>query len=102
MKTDVIKAVFQDELERNQRLLLRYEKELEILPKGAIFKRKIGNQEYLYLNYREGKKVISKFLGKIEDFNSDELQTQLNKRKEYKQLIKKLKLEQKELLKALK
>ncbi len=102
MKTDVIKAVFQDELERNQRLLLRYEKELEILPKGAIFKRKIGNQEYLYLNYREGKKVISKFLGKIEDFNSDEFQTQLNKRKEYKQLIKKLKLEQKELLKALK
>lgn len=102
MKSDVVKAVFQDELERNQRLLLRYEKELEILPKGAIFKRKIGNQEYLYLNYREGKKVISKFLGKIEDFNSDELQTQLNKRKEYKQLIKKLKLEQKELLKALK
>lgn len=102
MKSDVVKAVFQDELERNQRLLLRYEKELEILPKGAIFKRKIGSQEYLYLNYREGKKVISKFLGKIEEFNSDELQAKLNKRKEYKQLIKKLKLEQKDLLRALK
>lgn len=102
MKSDVVKAVFQDELERNQRLVLRYEKELELLPKGSIFKRKIGNQEYLYLNYREGKKVISKFLGKIEEFNSDKLQVQLNKRKEYKQLIKKLKLEQKELLKALK
>lgn len=101
MKSDVVKAVFQDELERNQRLLLRYEKELELLPKGSIFKRKIGTQEYLYLNYREGKKVISKFLGKTEEFNSDELKTQLNKRKEYKQLIKKLKLEQKELLKAL-
>lgn len=102
MKSDVVKAVFQDELERNQRLLLRYEKELELLPKGSIFKRKIGSQEYLYLNYREGKKVVSKFLGKIEEFNSDELQAQLNKRKEYKQLIKKLKLEQKELLKTLK
>jgi hypothetical protein len=33
MKSDVIKAVFQDELERKQRLLLCYEKELEILLK---------------------------------------------------------------------
>jgi len=102
MKSDVVKAVFQDELERNQRLTARYEKELESLPKGSIFKRKIGNQEYLYLNYREGEKVISKFLGKCDEFNANELQIQLDKRKEYKQLLKKLKLEQKELLKALK
>lgn len=102
MKSEVVKAVFQDELERNQRLTARYEKELLSLPKGSVFKRKIGNKEYLYLNYREGKKVISKFLGKSEEFNINELQIQLDKRKEYKQLLKKLKLEQNELLKALK
>lgn len=102
MKSEMVKAVFQDELDRNLRLVSRYEKELELLPKGSIFKRKIGNQEYLYLNFREGKKVISKFLGKTEDFNAGELQTQLDKRKEYKQLLKRLKIEQKELLKAIK
>lgn len=102
MKSEVVKAVFKDELERNQRLVSRYEKELEILPKGSIFKRKIGKQEYVYLNYREGEKVISKFLGKAEEFNSQELQLQLDKRKEYKKLLRKLKVEQKELLKALK
>lgn len=102
MKSEIVKSVFQDELERNQRLVARYEKELENLPKGSIFKRKIGNKEYLYLNYREGEKVISKFLGKAEEFNSEELQLQLDKRKEYKKLLKKLKIEQKELLKALK
>lgn len=102
MKSDVVKAVFQDELERNRRLVSRYEKELETLPKGSIYKRKIGNHEYLYLNYREGNKVVSKFLGKKETFDSDELHAQINKRNEYKQLIKKLKLEQKDLLKALK
>ena len=102
MKSEVVKAVFKDELERNQSLVSRYEKELEILPKGSIFKRKIGNQEYVYLNYREGEKVISKFLGKAEEFNSQELQLQLDKRKEYKRLLRKLKVEQKELLKALK
>lgn len=63
MKSEVVKAVFQDELERNQRLVARYEKEFETLPKGSIFKRKIGNQEYLYLNYRNGERVISKFSG---------------------------------------
>ena len=102
MKSEVVKAVFQDELKRNQRLVARYEKELETLPKGSIFKRKIGNQEYLYLNYRDGEKVISKFLGKAEEFNSQELQLQLDKRKEYKNLLKKLRIEQKELLKAIK
>ncbi len=102
MKSEIVKSVFQDELERNQRLVARYEKELKNLPKGSIFKRKIGNKEYLYLNYREGEKVISKFLGKAEEFNSEELQLQLDKRKEYKKLLKKLKIEQKELLKALK
>lgn len=102
MKSEVVKAVFQDELERNQRLVARYEKELETLPKGSIFKRNIGNQEYLYLNYRDGEKVISKFLGKSEEFNSQELQLQLDKRKEYKNLLKKLRIEQKELLKAIK
>lgn len=102
MKSEIVKSVFQDELERNQRLVARYEKELENLPKGSIFKRKIGNKEYLYLNYREGEKVISKFLGKAEEFNSEELQLQLDKRKEYKKLLKKLKIEQKELLKAMK
>ncbi len=102
MKSEVIKAVFQDELERNQRLVARYEKELESLPKGSVFKRKIGNHEYLYLNYRDGEKVISKFLGKMDEFNIQELQLQLDKRKEYKALLKKLNIEQKELLKAMK
>lgn len=40
MKSEVVQAVFQDELERNQRLVARYEKELESLPKGSIYKRK--------------------------------------------------------------
>ncbi len=102
MKSEVIQAVLKDELDRNQRLILRYEKEIENLPKGSIFHRKMGNQEYLYLNYRDGSKVISKFLGKSDSFNSEELVFQLNKRKEYVQLVKKLKIEQAELKKALK
>ena len=102
MKSDVIRSVFLDELERNKRLISRYEKEMEDLPKGSIFKRKIGNSEYIYLNYRDGKKVISKFIGKAEAVQLEELTEKLTHRKELQSLIRKLKIEQKELEKELK
>ena len=101
MKSALVKSVFQDELARNQRLVERYEKELQSLPKGSVFKRKIGNQEYYYLNYREGQKVTSKFLGNINEYDIEQLQSKLNKRKEYQSLLKNLKAEQKELQKEL-
>lgn len=101
MKSELVRSVFEDEFERNKRLVSRYEKEIERLPKGAVFKRKIGNQEYYYLNYRNGKKVVSKFLGNVVDYNIEELKENLNKRKDLSKVIKKLKLEQKEILKEL-
>ncbi|WP_039924911.1 hypothetical protein, partial [Treponema sp. JC4] len=87
MKSALIQSVFKDELERTIRLISRYQKEIDLLPKGSIFHRQIGNQIYLYLNYREGNKVISKFLGKPESYNEEELKSKLEKRKELSQLI---------------
>ncbi|MGN0728030.1 hypothetical protein [Treponema sp.] len=102
MKSDLIRSVFLDELERHKRMILRYEKETESLPKGSVFKRKIGNQEYLYLNYRDGKKVYSKFLGKPGNFDLQDLQEKLNRRKELSALLKKMNKELKELEKEVK
>ena len=102
MKSENLRAVFFDEYERNKRLLERYKKELISLPKGSIFKRKIGNKEYYYLNYREGKKVISKFLGKVESYDIEELIKNINHRKEIESLLKKITSEQKELEKEIK
>ena len=102
MKSKLITAVFADELERTERLIARYEKEISEYPKGSIFRRKIGNGEYLYLNYREGKKVVSKFLGKAETFNTSELESQLARRKELFALLKKLRQDKSALEKELK
>ncbi|MBQ8681140.1 MAG: hypothetical protein IJ530_15520 [Treponema sp.] len=102
MKSEVIKSVFIDELERNKRLVSRYTAELASLPKGSVFLRKIGNQQYYYLNFRDGKKVISKFLGKENSFDLEGLQKQIARRKELQQILKRLKTEQKELEKELK
>ncbi len=102
MKSELIRSVFLDELERHKRMVARYEKECDSLPKGSVFKRKIGNQEYLYLNYREGSKVYSKFLGKADTFDLEDLQEKISRRKELSVLIKKMNKEIKELEKEIK
>ena len=101
MNSELIKSVFQDELDRTKRLIQRYESELKTLPKGSVFKRKIGNQEYLYLNYRDGNKVVSKFLGNVKDFQLDEFESKLERRKELSALLKKMNVDKKALEKEL-
>lgn len=102
MKSESIKAVFIDELERNKRMIARYQKEMDSLPKGSLFKRKIGTQEYFYLTFREGEKVVSKFLGNVQTFDSTKISEQVERRKDLRKLIQKLNAEQKELEKELK
>ena len=102
MKSELVLSVFKDELERTKRLISRYESEVETLPKGSILKRKIGNNDYFYLNYRDGKKVISKFLGKADSYDETELREKIEQRKKIEKLLKKLHSEQKQLEKELK
>ena len=101
MKSDLVKSVFQDELERTDRLIRRYEEEVSSLPKGSLFKRKIGNQEYVYLNYRESDKVVSKFLGNAREVQTEELKQKLQERKKLVLLLKKLNADKKALEKEL-
>ena len=52
---------------------------------------KIGKSEYIYLNYREGKNVISKFIGKTEVVNIEELTEKIAHLKELQSLVRKIK-----------
>lgn len=100
-KTTVIRGVLEEELARNERMKNRYMIELEKLPKGSIILRKIGNQEYYYLTYRENKKVVAKYIGKKEETDIEELHDSIKKRKHLLEVIKNLKQEEKEIRKAL-
>ena len=66
---------------------LRLKKEISKLPKGSIKKRKIGNNYYFYLQYRDGKKVIQKYLGKQEP---EGIIKKINKRKAFEKQLKKI------------
>ena len=97
----VVYGVLQDELYRNQRMQARYRHEIDQLPKGSLFLRKIGEQQYFYLNYRDKSKVVSKYLGRLDAIQIEDLKKSIAERKRYADLLKKLIREEKMLMKAL-
>lgn len=97
----VVFGVLQDELERNRRMQNRYRKEIDQLPKGSLFRRKIGERHYFYLNYRNEGKVVSKYLGRLDAIHVDDIRKNISERKRYEDLLKKLRDEEKFIEKAI-
>ena len=75
------------EKERIEYMLSKYTEELESLPKGTLTEKNVGNKTYFYLKYREGKKVVSKYILKE---NVDFYKESLQKRKHLESMIKML------------
>lgn len=94
----VLVALISKERNRNNRMIIEYNNELNNLPKGSIKSKKINDKVYYYLSFRNGDKVISKYVGKNEDELST-LQEQLQRRKQIEEILKKLKEEQKQISK---
>ena len=61
--------VLEGVLSESQGYYLGIKKKIELkirnLPKGSIKERRISGRRYYYLQFRQGKKVIQKYLGKI-------------------------------------
>ena len=82
---------------RIEYMLERYRKIIDELPKGSLYESNKNGQKYYYLNYREGKKVIKKYLGK----EVGEIPSLIEKRKHIKVMINSLENELKIAKKAL-
>lgn len=54
-------------------MLSKYREQMESMPKGNIYPRERNGKTYYYLKYREGKKVISKYISEkdVENVISD-------------------------------
>lgn len=91
--------IIEKELERNEKMIKEYEVELSKLPKGKLTIKKINSRSYYYLKFREGEKIITKYVGK-DNIDLTELYDQLDKRKHIEEMLKQLKSERKELEKV--
>lgn len=88
--------IIKKELERNGRMIKEYENELLELPKGKLILKNINSHSYYYLKYRNGERIITKYVGK-DNCDVSKLNEQLNKRKHIEDMLKQLKSERKEL-----
>lgn len=77
-------------------MIKEYESELLKLPKGKLTVKKINSHAYIYLKYRNGKKVITEYIGK-DNYDKSELNSKLEKRKHIENMLKQLKSERKQL-----
>ena len=96
----LIKSVILEEQKRNVEMILTYEKEIESLPRGNLSIKKVGNNEYYYLKYRNSKKIVTDYIGKrIEKIA--QIEEQIKRRKHYENMLSTLIKEQKIISKIL-
>lgn len=62
---DILKESKQHYIESKNKI----EKKLSLLPKGSVKEREISGRKYYYLQYRVGKKIKQKYLGKVKPEN---------------------------------
>lgn len=87
MRLNLILSTILQEKERIDRMLAKYQEELGTLPKGTISEKKVKQSTYFYLKYREGKKVISRY---IPQKDVDAVREQVEKRKHIETMIRSL------------
>ena len=92
----VIQGVLLEERERNLRMQEQYLLEIASLPKGCIVKKTYKSGEYYYLYYRSNNKIVSDYLGK-DTKKISEIQKAIDKRRHLEGIVKKLKIELKQI-----
>ena len=88
----ILAALLSKEENRNENMIAEYSRELETLPKGSIKPKKVKDKIYYYLTFRDGDKVITKYVGKDEE-SLIPIKEQLARRKQVEEILKKLKEE---------
>ena len=88
----MLMTVIYREEARNEKMIIEYTKELETLPRGKITPKTVNGKTYYYLYYRDGKKVISKYIGKDND-SLTSIRERLTRRSQIEEIMKKLKEE---------
>lgn len=87
----IINTVLQEK-QRIDYMLAKYQEMLAELPKGTISEKQVKGNTYYYLKYRDGKKIVSKYVGKQE---VEAIKEQIDKRHHIEAMIKSLLEEQK-------
>ena len=95
----VLEGVLLEEKNRLESIVLEYKKMLDKLPNGAVYIRKMNNSSFVYRRRRQGGKIISEYLGSINEARAKEAIENYNERKRIKS---NLRIAKSELIKIVK
>lgn len=85
---NVLYGVLKEELERNRANQDAYKEKIALLRKGAIQYRVIKGNKYVYLKYRNGKRVVSEYICSIK--NKSKIERLIEELKENERLSRNL------------
>ena len=98
----ILNSVLNEELDRLNKLKKNYEKQIAKLPKGSLIRKNIKGNIYYYLNYRQEKKKIFKYIGKLSKKKLENLLDKIEERRKLEKLNKQVKKDIKKLEKMIK
>lgn len=85
----VLSVLITREEMRNRNMIAEYTRELDTLPKGSIKRKNVNGNIYYYLVFRNGNKIVSKYIGKDEE-SVTVIKEQILRRKQIEGILKKL------------
>ena len=77
----ILDEVLLEEYNRMKKMRIVMKKEMDSLPKGYISKKMINGKQHNYLQWRQGKKIVSKY---VPEKRAEELKRQIEKRNQLK------------------
>ncbi|MBE3088683.1 MAG: hypothetical protein IMZ41_00205 [Actinobacteria bacterium] len=98
----ILNGVLSEELDRLNQLKKNYEKRIAKLPKGSLIRKNVKGNIYYYLNYRQEKKKIFKYIGKLPGKKLENLLVKIEERRKLEKLDKQVKEDIKKLEKMIK
>ena len=98
---NILLGVLEEELERNLQKQRVFNNEFIKYPKGSLSIIKIHGDQYVYRKYRDGNKIVSKYIGLVNSEPANEAYKQRDRYLKLKQDIKELKKEELELRKVI-
>lgn len=98
----ILNGVLNEELDRLNQLKKNYEKQIAKLPKGSLIRKNVKGNIYYYLNYRQEKKKIFKYIGKLPRKELEKLLDKIEERRKLEKLNKQVKKDIEKLEKMVK
>jgi hypothetical protein len=97
----VIFHVMKEEFERLQETEIAYSKAIASMPRGTPRIQLRRNKNYLYLEYRDGDRIVHDYIGPQESDKADDILEKVAQRRRYEKLLKETRSALKDVRKVL-